>query len=95
VPAAAVIPAPMAYVKIAVVKKLVVECVGNRAGPNKIFFFLGGILRRLHLTGAADSSVEAGRGPLRWVSVVVEGGRRAAGLRSCPSRRSDQAAAVP
>ncbi len=29
-PAAAVIPAPVAYVKVAAVKKLVVECLGAR-----------------------------------------------------------------
>ena len=32
-PAAAVIPAPIAYIKVVAVKKLVVEPLGSRAGP--------------------------------------------------------------
>ena len=33
VPAAAVIPAPMAYIKVVAVEKLVVECLQMMAGP--------------------------------------------------------------
>ena len=33
VPAAAVIPAPMAYIKVVAVEKLVVECLPLMAGP--------------------------------------------------------------
>ena len=32
-PAAAVIPAPIAYIKVVAVKKLVVEFLGRRGGP--------------------------------------------------------------
>lgn len=33
-PAAAVIPAPLAYIKVVAVKKLVVELWGGRGGPS-------------------------------------------------------------
>ena len=36
-PAAAVIPAPIAYIKVVAVKKLVVEFLGNMFGPWFIF----------------------------------------------------------
>lgn len=39
-PAAAVIPAPIAYIKVVAVKKLVVESVSRAAGPSLAVFRL-------------------------------------------------------
>ena len=39
-PAAAVIPAPRAYIKVVAVKKLVVEFWGGRGGPLLCEYFL-------------------------------------------------------
>jgi hypothetical protein len=55
VPAAAVIPAPIAYIKVVAVKKLVVEPLAWLAGPP----------HRVHLTGRAFSSGEPHA--LHWV----------------------------
>jgi hypothetical protein len=54
-PAAAVIPAPIAYIKVVAVKKLVVEPLAWLAGPP----------HRVHLSGRAFSSGEPHA--LHWV----------------------------
>ena len=51
-PAAAVIPAPRAYIKVVAVKKLVVEPWGRRAGP--LFVSTGHVGPFLRLRKRAD-----------------------------------------
>jgi hypothetical protein len=56
VPAAAVIPAPIAYIKVVAVKKLVVELeIGSGGPPNGVF------------TALAGSCLLVNRGALYWV----------------------------
>jgi hypothetical protein len=56
VPAAAVIPAPIAYIKVVAVKKLVVELeIGSGGPPNGVF------------TALAGSCLLVNRGALCWV----------------------------
>ena len=58
-PAAAVIPAPIAYIKVVAVKKLVVEPLAWLAGPP----------HRVHLSGRAFSSGEPHA--LHWVCLAT------------------------
>jgi hypothetical protein len=55
VPAAAVIPAPIAYIKVVVLKKFVVEAMASPPGPP----------HRVHWRGGAFPSAEPHA--LRWV----------------------------
>ena len=57
-PAAAVIPAPIAYIKVVAVKKLVVEFLGQSAGsPSGVFGGCSILAQRPPFTGCAMRSL--------------------------------------
>jgi hypothetical protein len=77
VPAAAVIPAPIAYIKVVAVKKLVVGSRGEGGSVRRNF--IGALPARPPPPSGPPSPSLTGRGLLLGVSAHEEGGRGARG----------------
>ena len=97
-PAAAVIPAPIAYIKVVAVKKLVVGSVSGRCRttPARRRVFAAGRSRPAGLRVPSSRPPSGARRPRLGVLVTgTSAGRIVGRLDTCPSRRSGSPGARP